>query len=153
MNTGMYNPFVRWWVVCSVTTIAVVTALFVGLGEFIANSDKTYLSWLILSLFFGTSALLGYKVYYHGSKADFSVVEYFIETCTALGLLGTIIGLIMMIVGAFSNLDVSNQGAMQEALASMSSGVGTALVTTLVGLISAILLRLQLTVAREKWGV
>jgi len=148
---GLYNPFIRWWVVFSIMAIAILTALFAGFGSFILHGDRTYLSWLILTIFFGASLHLGYKAYVRGTEADFNVTTYFIETCTSLGLLGTIIGLIMMIVGAFHSLDISNQASIKTALVAMSSGIGTALITTLVGLISALFLRFQLTVVREKW--
>lgn len=152
MNTGLKNPFVRWWVAGSIMIVAVVTALLAGVGSFILDGDRTFLSWAILSIFFVATGLLGYKTHVKGVDADHGIIEFFAETCTALGLLGTIIGLIMMISGAFVNLDATDHEAMQAALGALSSGIATALITTLVGLISALLLKVQLAVVREKWG-
>lgn len=148
---GLENPFVRWWVTFSIMAVAVTTTLAAGLGSFIAASDRTCLSWLILAIFFSASALLGRKVQKRGEEADVGVINYCIRTCTALGFLGTIIGLIIMIVGAFANLDVANHESLRVALVAMASGIGTALVTTLVGLVCALLLEFQVAVVREKW--
>ncbi len=59
-----------------------------------------------------------------------------------LGLLGTIIGFIFMLgsVATISDFDVNT---MQEILRHMSSGMGTALYTTLAGLVASILATMQ----------
>ena len=59
-----------------------------------------------------------------------------------LGLLGTIIGFILMLlpVADITEFDAS---VMQRLLASMSGGMAVALYTTLAGLITSTLLRLQ----------
>lgn len=143
----MTNTFVKWWVTFSIMFIVVGSVLFGGLGQFILESDKTYLSWLIISILLAGSLFAGYSSYgKYLYPEDLDLVHYFIDTSTSLGLLGTIIGLIMMIVGTFSNLDVSSQESVKTALLSMSSGIGTALVTTLVGLVCAMLLKLQMVI-------
>lgn len=147
--TGMNNPFVRWWITFSIMIIAMTTTLIGGIGSFIVASDQTWLSWGILAVFLGASGHLGYLI--KGKSKNFDVTEYFAEMCTSLGLLGTIIGLILMIVGAFADLDITNQESIKQALVSMSSGIGTALVTTLVGLVCALALRFQLVVAKKGW--
>ena len=59
-----------------------------------------------------------------------------------LGLLGTIIGFIFMLgsVANIADFDVSN---MQKILRHMSNGMGTALYTTLTGLIASVLSAMQ----------
>ena len=59
-----------------------------------------------------------------------------------LGLLGTIIGFILMLipVGEMQDVDTSS---MKALLASMSGGMAVALFTTLTGLVTSLLLRLQ----------
>lgn len=154
---GMENPLIRWWVAFSVMTVAIATTLIGGIGKFITENDCTYISWSILVMAFGASLHLGYKIRAYSKRdvsaeqKDFKVTEYFIETCTSLGLLGTIIGLIMMVVGAFAELDISSQESVKESMLAMSTGIGAALVTTLVGLVCALLLRFQLVITSEKW--
>ena len=59
-----------------------------------------------------------------------------------LGLLGTVIGFILMLapIGGINTFDVET---MKSALTSMSSGMAVALFTTLAGLISGTLLKVQ----------
>ena len=61
-----------------------------------------------------------------------------------LGLLGTIIGFIFMLgsVANIADFDVSN---MQKILRHMSNGMGTALYTTLTGLVCSVLSAMQLS--------
>ena len=56
------------------------------------------------------------------------------ETILKLGLLGTIIGFILML-GPVSSVQTFDASAMQEVLRKMSTGMGTALTTTLAGII------------------
>ncbi len=59
-----------------------------------------------------------------------------------LGLLGTVIGFILMLQ-PISELNNTGPEELKEALSSMSSGMAVALFTTLTGLVSSILIRLQ----------
>jgi hypothetical protein len=155
---GMSNPLVRWWVVFSITLIALGTALAAGAAELIANSDKTGISWGILAIFIMASVYLGRKATIVGEGprmggSKFAAervsenVKYWSEQCTALGFLGTVIGLIIT-TRTFIDVDIGNTESMKDALTTIAGGVGTALVTTLTGLISAILLRFQLKVVK-----
>ena len=67
---------------------------------------------------------------------------FLVDTTIRLGLLGTIVGFILI----FTSLgDVSIDGAegLRELLVAMSGGMGTALFTTLAGLVGATLLAVQ----------
>ncbi len=74
---------------------------------------------------------------------------FLVDTTIRLGLLGTIVGFILI----FTSLgDVSIDGAegLRELLVAMSGGMGTALFTTLAGLVGATLLAVQyLVLGRE----
>ena len=59
-----------------------------------------------------------------------------------LGLLGTVIGFILMLQ-PISELNNTSPEELKVALSSMSSGMAVALFTTLTGLVSSILIRLQ----------
>ena len=64
------------------------------------------------------------------------------EIMLKMGLLGTIIGFIFML-GSVANITDFDIGSMQKILKHMSTGMGTALYTTLAGLICSILASLQ----------
>ena len=71
---------------------------------------------------------------------------FIVDILLKLGLVGTIIGFILMLgsIADTSSLDVNT---MQKVLKQMSSGMGTALFTTLAGLIGSMLLGLQYLLA------
>ncbi len=65
-----------------------------------------------------------------------------VDILLKLGLVGTIIGFILML-GSIANTASLDVNTMQKVLRQMSGGMGTALFTTLAGLIGSILLGLQ----------
>jgi hypothetical protein len=138
--------------------VTFVTALTAGrMGEFIYAADKTFISWIVLVLFFSASCHLGCQIRgrqrydYKISHEDFRVTDRAMETCTQLGFLGTVIGLALLITDTFANIDIANHATIKNAMTALASGVGVALTTTLVGLVCAIALNVQLAVVRERW--
>ncbi len=81
-------------------------------------------------------------IYSDKLKSSHDYGWFFVDAMIKLGLLGTIVGFIFMLgsVADSSNLDLN---AMQKVMQQMSSGMGTALYTTLAGLIGSLLLALQ----------
>ncbi len=59
-------------------------------------------------------------------------------------MIGTVIGFLMMLGLAFQDLNVEDVASIQSAIKFMALGMSTALVTTLVGLVSGLLVELQL---------
>lgn len=67
---------------------------------------------------------------------------YFVDLAIRLGLLGTIIGFIL-IFGSLDSIRIEGSEDLKGLLIAMSGGMGTALLTTLTGLLVASLLGLQ----------
>ena len=67
---------------------------------------------------------------------------FIVDILLKLGLVGTIIGFIFML-GSVANTASLDVNTMQKVLRQMSSGMGTALFTTLAGLTGSILLGMQ----------
>ncbi|MFK8079585.1 MAG: MotA/TolQ/ExbB proton channel family protein [Granulosicoccus sp.] len=67
---------------------------------------------------------------------------YFVDLAIRLGLLGTIIGFIL-IFASLDNIDITGGDDLKNLLIAMSGGMGTALYTTLTGLVGASLLSFQ----------
>ncbi|MFK8068856.1 MAG: MotA/TolQ/ExbB proton channel family protein [Gammaproteobacteria bacterium] len=82
------------------------------------------------------------EIYSDKLKASHDYGWFFVDAMIKLGLLGTIVGFIFMLgsVADSSNLDLN---AMQKVMQQMSSGMGTALYTTLAGLVGSLLLAMQ----------
>ena len=74
---------------------------------------------------------------------------FLVDMAVRLGLLGTIIGFIL-IFGSLSGISIDGAEGLRDLLVAMSGGMGTALFTTLAGLIGATLLSVQyLILGRE----
>ena len=67
----------------------------------------------------------------------------------SLGMVGTLIGFIVVLSSAFGSIDVANPAELKQVIASLATGMGTALVTTLVGLVHSIVLKVQLVQLEE----
>jgi flagellar motor component MotA len=74
---------------------------------------------------------------------------YMSEMLLSLGMVGTVIGFIYMLSTMFTDINVQDINSVQYALGQMATGMGTALWTTLTGLICSILLKLQLVYMDE----
>jgi hypothetical protein len=64
------------------------------------------------------------------------------DTLMKLGLIGTVIGFIMMLV-PIAGLDAGDRGSIKSSMSLMSDGMAVAMYTTLVGLVGSILIRIQ----------
>ncbi len=64
------------------------------------------------------------------------------DTVLKLGLLGTIVGFILMLL-PIATIDVSNQVTLKDSMRVMSDGMAVAMYTTLAGLVASILIKVQ----------
>ena len=91
----------------------------------------------------GTSYVL--EIYADRLRAPVELGWYMVDILIRIGLIGTIIGFIL-ILGALADGPPPTGDNIQALLISMSGGMGTALYTTLAGLVTATLLGLQYSV-------
>ena len=109
------------------------------------TNDLTYITFLITVIAVLTTLSLGYK--FKVPDANSVDVEWFVsDVVLTLGMLGTIIGFMIMLQGTFSSIEFNDAHSIRTALSSMSKGLFTALNTTLLGLVSSIILKVQLIV-------
>ena len=85
------------------------------------------------------------EVYADRLRSPVELGWYIVDILIRLGLIGTIIGFIL-ILGALADGPVPTGDNIQALLISMSGGMGTALYTTLAGLVTATLLGVQYAV-------
>jgi hypothetical protein len=85
------------------------------------------------------------EVYADSLRSPVELGWYLVDILIRLGLIGTIIGFIL-ILGALADGPAPTGDNIQALLISMSGGMGTALYTTLAGLIAGTLLGLQYSV-------
>ena len=65
-----------------------------------------------------------------------TTIAFIAEFMVALGLIGTVTGFMILFGDSFINLHVSDQASIAAVISDVAAGLGTALVTTLFGLVS-----------------
>ena len=142
------KSLLKWWLIFCLTLLGLCTCVYFNIHKDLYAADVTRLSFFIISIFICTSIWIGTKTYKVGIQQDYSQqseVGWFIsESCLALGMVGTVTGFLIMLGTAFENVDVTNAATLQQALADMATGMSTALWTTLVGLVSSLIIKVQL---------
>ena len=139
------KALLRWWLIFCMSILAGGVAVYFDLHVDLYEGDQTKISFLILSIFVLTSTWIGWCT----KKSEFQIqnidVGWFVaEACLALGMIGTVTGFLLMLSGAFADIDLANTSTIQTALTKMALGMSTALYTTLVGLICSLTLKIQL---------
>ncbi len=136
----------RWWLVCGLTAVVAIIMLATGTLQQIVAADTSYLCIGIMILFVGSTIHCGYSHYRLLTKPltqrSLDIGTFCGIACSKLGLLGTIIGFIMMVTG-LSELNLADPASSRGMVSAMSYGIGTALYTTLVGLVCNMLLGVQ----------
>ena len=107
------------------------------------NNDITNITYLISALMVLATLSVGYKAYRNKSMH----LEWFVsDVVLSLGMIGTIVGFMVMLYGTFGEIKVDDMESVRSVLSAMSSGLYTALSTTLMGLIASVALKVQISV-------
>jgi len=129
-------------------------AILVGLGaawqfgyvNYVLENDITRLSIAILGLFLCASAWVG--VLAVKGKKPTEMLWFAADTMQGLGMMGTVVGVAMVLIPTLSDISSTDVQVIVAALTVITGGVGTALLTTIVGLGCAMLLKLELVILR-----
>jgi len=155
--------FLRWWLFFILLIVAGVSLFITGVpavilsGGFISNIViSIILAVLVFITFY--SGYLGARIFYaerlaklnpvksalifRSVKKEIATILLCASNCSRIGLIGTVIGFIIMAT-AMSGFQVGDPAALQAMIVGMSTGIGMALYTTLVGQVANILLMLQ----------
>ena len=136
------KALLRWWLIFCLTILAGGIAIYFDIHRELYKADQTKISFLILTIFVLTSIWIGVI-----TKLQDRTVElgwFIAEACLALGMIGTVTGFLLMLNGAFTQIDLSNPTTIQNSLVNMALGMSTALYTTLTGLVCSLALKIQL---------
>jgi hypothetical protein len=150
--------FLKWWFFATLMTLGVIITYFLNIFHIVWEHDATTISFIILALWAGCSLWCGFATWQVSrgiSKGEIkpSTLEkikyaedtgWFIsDQVLNLGMIGTVAGFIIMLMGGFADVDTSNPESIRVMLSKLSGGMSTALFTTLAGLIACILLKVQ----------
>lgn len=153
MNFGVYKRFIFWWVSVLLVATSLFWANYFGVVKTIWDSDITYITTIILSLFTITNLALGWLAWKASDpffmSANRNILEkitdyswFMSEMLMALGMFGTVVGLIHMLqINTISN--AQDGTAIQGMLSGMWKAMGLALYTNAVGLLFSIVLKFQ----------
>lgn len=149
-----YVPFMKWWLFFTLICVSTIIVLFTGFFNAVWQKDGSYLSWLILSIFYTFSVICGLHTFNLCNVNEFNQDElddflqkeevgWFVsELCLTLGMLGTVVGFVFMLSG-FETIDMSKQQTIQDLLTDLGGSMATALYTTLIGLFCGSVLKIQ----------
>jgi len=157
---SIYNTFLKWWLLITSVFVSGYFAYDFGVFELFYEKDITRLSFVITFLFliastccgiksFQISKILKEKIITEGIRKKIRKIEktenlgwFLSDICLTIGMIGTVIGFIIMLVG-FGTTDVSDSQSIQNLMGQISSGMSTSLLSTLAGLVCSVLLKLQ----------
>ncbi len=153
-----HKLFLQWWFVFTLILLGILVAASLGAFQAIYTYDFTKLSFVILAIFGVMSFVCGVTTYVtsrhieqkeidpeklHQIRAFEEAGWFASDICLTIGMIGTVVGFIFMLLGSFQGIDAGDTAAIQKTLGQLASGMSTALFTTLVGLVSSVLLKLQ----------
>jgi uncharacterized protein with PQ loop repeat len=135
--------FWKWWLTLNVGVVALLIGVFkFDLIQLLAEKDSTYLTFGILVVAIGTSFSL-----FPMKTKDW---HWFVsDAVLSIGMVGTLFGFLMVLGQSFSDIDTSSTESMTRAIGTLAQGMSTALVTSLVGLVASLWIKLQLVIIEE----
>ncbi len=148
--------FYRWLVLFSLIVFGVLVCFYTGVVEEINRGDFTKISFIIFLIFFSLSVYIGRLSYiidkvtnikkkYIDDIIDKSEIGWFFSHLfLTMGMTGTVFGFIYMLQMNLIDFQPGNVASLREPLSQMTGGVSAALYTTASGLVSSVLLQLQL---------
>lgn len=150
-----HSIFLKWWWFFSLLIVTTIGLFVFDVHNTLWENDKTKLSFLILSIFYGMTIHCGYESWLLSKLVNGEIDKikninirhesgwFASDVLLTMGLIGTVAGFILMLAGAFIGINIADVSSVQQALANMAVGMSTALYTTLTGLISSTLLKFQ----------
>jgi hypothetical protein len=137
-----------WWLFFWCQLIGFGLAYYFNVFHTAWAADVSKLTFVIVAVHALATAWVGTQTF---TKARGVVVNeqpgwFLSELVLTLGMIGTVIGFIVMVkstVGNLTNSELTTQ-ELRALLAGLTSGIGTALWTTLFGLVSSACLKTQM---------
>ena len=143
------RTFLRWWIIFCLSLFGVAGLYWTGFFDYLWATDLSKLSFLILGMFFACSVYIGKSSYdlfkgHYISEHKIKPLWYFAEAMVALGLVGTLVGFFWVLTHSFGTLDIGNTESIKLAMKEIGNGAGTSILTSLVGIPSSIITKMQL---------
>lgn len=138
--------FLRWWLIFWLSVAAAVAAGALGFYPYLWHSDATFLSWACMAIYLLMTVFVGQLT--RQSRRGCQDFQHHLPLCwfvanalLSLGMIGTLVGFLLLLQ---SMAGIGTNPDMQKVLGLMTVGFSTAGLTTIVGLVASMLLKLQL---------
>lgn len=131
------------WLTFFISTLVGIGYFAFEMGVSVITQDVSKLSVVILLIYIGVSIFIGMKSYKKLPYDCIKTTDFAIEELPRLGLIGTIIGFIVLFSQNISGITITNEESVKKLIEAISLGMGTALWTTLFGVVSSLLLIVQ----------
>ena len=143
------KPFYIWWVTVLATSTGVFWAYYYGIISKIWHDDVTLITSLLGLLYITALVAIGFIAYTNKKRDNTKLIDavwFGSEQMLALGMLGTVIGFIYLLSSGISSASVTDATSLAKLLANMSVGLGIALYTNAVGILSSLITKTLLYV-------
>ena len=144
----MVSKINQWVIVTCGLVLAAFAGIQTGFLQDILGKDKSFIALGIIGVFVVCHFTVARQIMKFSEEIE-ARLWFVAEWMIACGMVGTVVGFIMIFGEAFTQLDVSNPETIATVLVDMAHGVGTALVTTLVGLLCSFTLKGELVFLSE----
>lgn len=146
------KPVLKWWVIfCTIVFATGYSHLTMDLFSTLNNADVTKLSFIVIGVFYTYMIALGVRLskYCKNVNNQFCTDElskvqthgwFLSDIFMAMGFLGTLIGFIYML----DLTGLTNANAAQATLVTLTTGMKTALYTTVMALLASIIIKCTL---------
>ena len=150
--------FWKWWTgVVLIIVSAILLEIFTKSVTYIYINDSSYISLFIFCIFVVVTSIIGYRSFLlqfrniTPTENQMMFPWFAADAVTSMGMIGTIIGFLLVLGGAFSDVDPTNVEAMKKVVENLTSGMGIALLTTLTGLITSVIMKFQLVLLENEF--
>jgi len=146
MNTARFWKF--WTVEVLLLAALAIALVYYDVYTFLLDNDFTYISIVNLTILTLSSFWVGFDIA-NGRTKGRDTQWFLADSVLSLGMVGTLFGFLIVLYSTFHGIDVGDTESMKKAIETLASGMGTALITSLVGLIASIVMKLQLVILEE----
>ena len=134
---------VKWLIVTCALVLVTFAGVKTGFLPKILSMDTTFITTLILSVFVLAHFTIPYMTTNWSSKLE-DEMWFVAEALVSVGMIGTVVGFTMLFGEAFITVDTSDPVSMSNVISDIAMGMGTALITTLAGLVCSLTLKAEL---------
>lgn len=145
----LLKPLYVWWVTVLASATGFYWAWYAGIVEKIWNDDVTMITSILGLMYVAALSAIGYIAYTLKKRDNNKIIDavwFSSEQMLALGMLGTVIGFIYLLSSGITSASVTDANSLAVLLANMSVGLGIALYTNAVGILSSLITKTLLYV-------